>query len=345
VRDNGGRPVVPLLSPKLVAHVPEREVLKRTFKAAKSHRTTGHAAEMAFFAVLTLVPSTIAVGSALGLFKHVIGEGAVAKAEDAAIEAVRVLMGPELADTVIGPFVHAQLSQPRGGVAIGFLLVAWWLSSHLFQSTGHALDWCYGVRDERPTVMLRLLALAFALGSVVLVSVTVEMMVVGPLGDRDAGPVKWLGLGDAYTVAWSVIRWPLMLLIVVGFLVSLYRFAPNVKHCWKDCLPGAFLGAALWIFAAVAFRISAAMGLRSSGGVSSDDPAVHIIGQSVNAVVATVLWAYLASIAILIGGEFNAARRDARMAEAMSADSTRFDRVAEDAPVPAQAPGAINPVS
>ena len=35
--------------------------------AAKAHRTTGHAAEMAFFAVLTLVPSTVAVGSALGL--------------------------------------------------------------------------------------------------------------------------------------------------------------------------------------------------------------------------------------------------------------------------------------
>ena len=31
--------------------------------AAKAHRTTGHAAEYDFFAVLTLVPSTVAVGS------------------------------------------------------------------------------------------------------------------------------------------------------------------------------------------------------------------------------------------------------------------------------------------
>ena len=34
------------------------------FRNAKRHRTTGHAAEMAFFAVVTLVPSTVAVGSA-----------------------------------------------------------------------------------------------------------------------------------------------------------------------------------------------------------------------------------------------------------------------------------------
>src|SRR4051795_5382422 len=87
-------------------------------RATKRHRTTGHAAEMAFFAVLTLVPSTVAVGSALGLSKHVIGPSAVIEAEDAVNAAVRIIMGPKLADTVITPFVHVQLTQPRGGVAL-----------------------------------------------------------------------------------------------------------------------------------------------------------------------------------------------------------------------------------
>jgi len=36
--------------------------------------------------------------------------------------------------------VHLQLSQPRGGVAIGGLLIAWWLSMRLFEATGNALD-------------------------------------------------------------------------------------------------------------------------------------------------------------------------------------------------------------
>jgi uncharacterized BrkB/YihY/UPF0761 family membrane protein len=81
------------------------------WRSSREHRTTGHAAEMAFFAVLTLVPSTVAVGAALGLSKHVIGESTVTQAEDAAIDAVRAMMGPDLADTVISPFVHAQLAQ------------------------------------------------------------------------------------------------------------------------------------------------------------------------------------------------------------------------------------------
>jgi membrane protein len=286
-------------------------ILMRVARACVRHRTTGHAAEMAFFAVLTLVPSTVAVGSALGFSERFIGADAVNQAEDAAIDGVRALMGPELTDAVIAPFVHAQLSQPQGGVALGGLLIAWWLASHLFAATGHALDFAYGVRDARPTVVQRFIALGFALGSVVVVSVTAELVVNGPLG-RKGGFFDHLGLADVYNVVWSVMRWPVMLSIVVIFLMCLYRFGPNVRQSWRDCLPGALVGALLWIVAAVAFRVLAALGLRGSSGVAADDPAVQIIGQSVNAVVATVLWAYLASIAILVGGEFNAVLRERR---------------------------------
>jgi membrane protein len=206
----------------------------RIARSARLHRTTGHAAEMAFFAVLTLVPSTIAVGAALAATQHVLGPDIVHRAENAVVGAVTTLMGPELAKSVIAPFVHAQLTQANGGVALGGLIAAWWLSSRLFEATGHALDACYGVADGRPTIIGRLLALAFALVSVVLVSATIEMMVVGPLGSSTSGPARWLGLGDAYALAWSILRWPTLLVVVVGFLMSLYRFCPNVRHTWRE---------------------------------------------------------------------------------------------------------------
>ena len=259
---------------------------------------------MAFFAVLTLVPSTIAVGSAIGLSKEVLGGSAAREAENAFVDAVSTLMGPQLADTVIAPFVHAQLQQANGGVALGGLLIAWWLSSHLFESTGHALDAIYEVEDSRTTLAERMLALAFALVSVVLVAATVEMMILGPLGDPHAGLSKWLGLGEVYGFVWSVIRWPLLLAVVVTFLGCLYRFTPNVRHDWRENLPGAIVGATLWILAAAVFRLTAPLSVRPT--IASEDPTVVVISQSVNAVVATVLWAYLASAAILLGGEVNA---------------------------------------
>jgi membrane protein len=285
-------------------------VLLDVWRASRLHRTTGHAAEMAFFAVLTLVPSTIAVGSALGLSKQVVGAGTVTQAETAATDAVRVLMGPQLTDDVIAPFVHAQLTQPHRDVALGALLIAWWLASHLFMATSHALDDCYGVHDHRPTFVQRFIALAFALGSVAVVAVTVEMMVGGPLGRLTGDPARTLGIEGAYSSVWSVVRWPFGFALVVGFLICLYRFSANVRHHWRDCLPGAIAGACLWISAAVAFRLTA--GARDWSGVASNDPSVTLIGQAVNAVVSTVLWAYLASIAILLGGELNATLRARR---------------------------------
>ena len=275
-------------------------------RGASAHRTTGHAAEMAFFAILTLVPSTVAVGSALGLSESVIGATAVAEAEQSAIRAVSALMGPALADSVVAPFVHAQLTQPSGGLAVGSLLLAWWLASHLFSATAHALDRIHGVTDRRPGLRQRLIALAFALGSVIVVALTAELMVVGPLGESDGGPLRGIGLGDTYGLLWSVLRWPVLLLVLVGFLVLLFRFSPNVRHNWRQCLPGAVLGALLWIAAAVAFRLATEAGMRFAGGVSAEDARVTLIGEAVSAVVATALWAYLASIAILLGGELNA---------------------------------------
>jgi membrane protein len=276
----------------------------------------------------------VAVGSALGLSKHIVGPGVVQEAERAVNGAVRALMGPGLADSVITPFVHVQLTQPHGGVAIGGLLAAWWLSSRLFEATGHALDTAYGVTDRRPTLVSRLLALAFALGSVLLVAVTVEAMVVGPLGSPRSGPVSTIGLGDAYAQTWAIVRWPLLLVIVVAFLVCLYRFSPNVRHGWRDCLPGAVFGAGLWILAAVGFRVSAAMGLQGTHSVDGGDQSVAIIGQAVSAVIATVLWAYLASIAILLGGEFNATLRRRRapldpVETAAAPNGVRFERPSE----------------
>jgi hypothetical protein len=143
-------------------------------------------------------------------------------------------MGPQLADNVITPFVHAQLTQPHRDVALGAPLIAWWLSSHLFMATSHALDDCYGVRDHRPTVVQRFIALGFGLASVAVVAVTAEMMVSGPLGELTGDPARTLGIEGAYKGVWSVVRWPIGFALVVGFLIGLYRFSANVRHHWRD---------------------------------------------------------------------------------------------------------------
>jgi membrane protein len=275
--------------------------------AAMRHRVTGPAAEMSFFAMLTLVPLTVAVGAALGVIQGIVGPDKIARGQDAAISVVRVVISPRLTDGVVDPFVRAQLSQQKGGAAIGGLLLTWWLAGRLFAATGRALDTAYHERHRRLSIAQRLIALGFAFVSVVVVVLTLGIMVDAPFLDEQRDLALRSGTSHALATAWSVGRWPVVLAVLVGFLLCLYRFAPSVRHAWRHLLPGAVLGVVLWILAAVAFRLYLAFsGGGAPTGVVVDDQRVVIIGRAVGALVATVLWTYFSSVAILVGNELNA---------------------------------------
>ena len=298
--------------------------LVRVIRASTRHRTTGHAAEMAFFAVLTLVPSTVAVGSVLGAPSAASSApGTVADAENAAVAAVRTLMGPDLAEKVIAPFIHAQLAQPRGGVARrrpARRLVA--LEPPLHVDVARARPRLRRPRpapDARPALHRPRRSRSV---SVAVVALTVELMVTGPLGDPDGAVARRLGIGrrvlgrlvDPALAGAARDR--------VGFLVCLYRFSPNVRQSWRECLPGALRGRGPLDPGRGGLPPRGGARLHSSAGVAADDPTVAVIGQAVNAVVATVLWAYLASVAILVGGELNVELRAGRAPAAAAAPKT-----------------------
>ena len=273
---------------------------------ALRHRVTGPAAEMSFFAMLTLVPLTVAVGAALGQIQRFVGPEKIARGQDAAISLVRVVISPRLTDGVIDPFVRAQLSQQRGGAAIGGLLLTWWLAGRLFAATSRALDTAYHDRHQRMSVAQRLIALGFAFGSVVVVVLTLGIMVDAPFMDEQHALALQFGISRAVATAWYIGRWPVVLVVLVVFLLCLYRFAPSVRHAWRHLLPGAVLGVVLWILAAVAFRVYLGFGSGAPTGVVVSNAEVVLIGRAVGAVVATVLWTYFSSVAILVGNELNA---------------------------------------
>src|SRR3954463_8915044 len=117
-------------------------------RSAVRHRTTGHAAEMSFFAMLALVPATVTVGAAMHLVARAAGVESEVREQEAAVASIRWIIAPGLGESIIGPFVRAQLTQGHGGVALGGLLITWWLFSHLFHSASHALDTVYDVQDH-----------------------------------------------------------------------------------------------------------------------------------------------------------------------------------------------------
>ena len=269
-------------------------------------RVGGLAAEMAFFALLSLLPLLIAVGAALGYLELLVGTDTITQAIEQAVDGARAVFGEPFTRQNIRPLVVGLLTQQRGGTAITGLLGAVYLSSRVFMATIRALDIAYDLEERRSLVQQRLLAVVFALGAIVVVPLALAGLVVGPLLGSGRELAASLGFGNAFGLAWSIGRWPALLVLVVGFFTVLYRFAPNARLGWRDSVPGAVLGVVLWILVCIGFRAYLAAGGASTEFGDGAQEAVQQIAQVIGALVAAILWVYLTSIVILMGGELNA---------------------------------------
>jgi membrane protein len=225
------------------------------------------------------------------------------------------VLGPELVDDVAAPFVRAQLSEAQSGIALGGLVVALWLGSRVFLPAVQALDLAFDAVEDRSVLRQRLIALAVAVSSLVVMNLQLLLLVFGPLLGGGREIAARFGLGPAFRVLWEAGRWPVVALVITTFLVTIYRFVPRRRLGWRQSLPGAVVATASWLVIAVGFRVYLAAGATPGRGLRVEAEALVVAGRAVGALVATVLWVFLSSIAVLFGGEINAAiarRRDAR---------------------------------
>jgi membrane protein len=107
-----------------------------------------------------------------------------------------------------------------------------------------------------------------------------------------------VGLGAAFTVAWNVARFPVLFVGVVIWAAGMFHHAPSRSGRWRDTLPGALLTTVLWLAATGAFHLY----LRIMAG---SNPVIGAFGGG----VVVMMWVYLLSLALLLGGELNATLR------------------------------------
>jgi membrane protein len=283
------------------------EIALDAIECAVRHRVGGFAAEMAFFASLALIPFTAALGGVLGYLERIAGPDGVRETERMVIELMTIILGPDMVVDVVAPFVQAELSQTRGGLAIVALIGGLWLASRVFLPAVHALDLAYDAVEDRSVLRRRGIALVLASASMVVITLQLLLLVFGPLLGGGRELAAKLGLGSLFTVLWNAGRWPLLGLVLTLFLLAVYRYVPSRRVGWRRSLPGALVAVCAWLLVAVAFRVYLDTGIRPGQGVAAPSEATVAVGRVVGALVATVLWVFLSSIAILFGGEVNAA--------------------------------------
>src|SRR5690606_33423831 len=280
---------------------------------ASDVRVTGLAAEMSYYALISIVPIATALGSSLGFLRRLLGDEQVEQVRTSIVEALTTIFAQQVASDILAPLVDGLLDEGRASVAIGAVLVTLYLASRLFRAAVRALDDAYRVTARRHVVAQYLLGLAFTVAALVTVVTVAMLVVVGPLLGGGEALVESLGVSEAVRVAWEVLRWPVAFGLGLTFLVLLYRYAPNVRTHWRRCVPGAVVGSLGVLLVSGGFalyvRVFAPRALEAD---ASNAAVVQAAAQMLSLVLAGVLWLWLASIAVLLGGIVNAELHDER---------------------------------
>jgi membrane protein len=107
---------------------------------------------------------------------------------------------------------------------------------------------------------------------------------------------------------WSVVRWPLLALVVSQLIAFLYWLSPNVTQPgYRWVSPGSLLAVAVWVGASALFAsyVSRFGGYGAAYG-------------SLAGVLVFLVWLWIGNMAMLLGAELNALLEQEREAAAGS---------------------------
>lgn len=203
---------------------------------------------------------------------------------------------PADAAQLIGDSLQRLEERPSSGILIsvvGFVLAVWSMTGAM-TTYMTALNDAYEREDKRGFVRKRVVALGLAGAIGVAVALVAVFLILGPYVERWIGDA--LGIAGVTSWLWWVVQWPVLAGgLLVAFALLLY-FAPDVEHRrWQVVTPGALVALAVWLVASVGFALYA-------GFFGS----YNKTWGSLSAVIVTLTWLWLTSLALLFGGEVNA---------------------------------------
>lgn len=250
------------------------EFLTTLRRKLSADRVSGLAAEVAFWAVLSVVPATIVLTSFIGLVGSAFGGDVGERVEQ---QFINVVDGstPGGSDGLAGS-VSDLFEQSRPGLFSVALVVTVWAASRAAASVVGALDVINATGRSRSWLARRLLGLGLAVGTLLLVT----------------GVLVAFAFGSEFVVGvWSLLAW---CIVAVLWTTAIYVLVSADRRSWRRHLPGAGVAVVLALLFTVGFRIY--LGIQAGNAILF----------SLGGVLVALLWMYLVAVGLLVGAGVNA---------------------------------------
>ncbi len=228
-----------------------RRLLNRTLTRAWDDDIFSESASSAFWQTLSLPPLLLGLFGILGYVGGWFGPGTVDAVEAWIIGVTSGVFSRNAVDEIIAPTVTQILTIARGEVAsVGFVL-SLWSGSSAMASFVDAITRAHGQYQKRNLVWQRVLAVllylvALAGGIVILPIATLGPRLI-PLLPDTAQPVA--------QALYDYLYFPVVGIVLLVALTTLYKIALPHKPPWLRGLPGAVLAAVVFLIGALGLRV------------------------------------------------------------------------------------------
>ncbi|WP_329221988.1 YihY/virulence factor BrkB family protein [Streptomyces sp. NBC_01485] len=263
-------------------------LVKDTVNSCIEYRILGLAAEAAFFTLLSVPPLLLSLIGLLGYVDDWTGTDSISSLESNLLEASRTVLSDKGVRQIAQPILDDVM---RGGrpdvISIGFLF-ALWSGSRAVNVFIDTITVMYGLDGVRGIVKTRLVAFLLFVAALLIGSIALPLMVAGP--DAVVRIVPWS------TTVVQVLYWPVVIVLSIAFLTTLYHVSVPVRSPWIEDVPGALVALAMWVLGSFLLRIY----------LTNTIEGATIYG-SLAAAVAVLLWIGVSAFAVLVGAAVNAA--------------------------------------
>ena len=284
-----GSAAAPELSRLQVIRDTAWRLLVSTVGTCMRNRVTGLAAEAAFFALLSLPPLIFALAGSIGYVFSRFNEAQLDEIRQSVVDLSLQALTEDTVNSIIVPTLNDVFRGARYDViSIGFVL-ALWSGSRALNVFVDTITIMYGLGGHRGIVKTRVLSFFLYVMGLITGDITIPLVLAGPTLVDKVIPARLDFLNSLY--------WPVVVVLCICFLATLYHVSVPVRTSWRYNLPGATLTLLLWVFGSFLLRWV----LTTTAGESTS------IYGPLAAPIAVLLWLYLLSIAVLIGAAVNAA--------------------------------------
>ncbi len=260
-----------------------------TFGSCMRYRVTGLAAEGAYFAILSMPPLIFALAGSIGYFTAQFPEAQVADTRAAVLDLAGRALTDSAVSSVIEPTIDDVLSGGRYDViSIGFIL-ALWSGSRALNVFVDTITIMHGLGGHRGIIRTRALSFSLYVLGLLVGIVTIPMVVAGPTLVNKYIPERLDWLASFY--------WPIIIVLCICFLATLYHVSVPVRTSWSFNLPGATFSMIAWIIGSYILRWVLTVTATESASIYGP----------LAAPIAVLLWLYIVALAVLVGAAVNAA--------------------------------------